>query len=52
MITARATIACALLGLGLTAACPADPSNPPRLWLYLDGSETEVLLVDYEPDPF
>jgi hypothetical protein len=50
MRTALATTALACLAL--TAGCPSDPENPPRLWLYLDGSETEVMLVDYEPDPF
>jgi hypothetical protein len=35
------------------AGCPGpDPENPPKLWLYLDGSETEVKLIDREPEPF
>ena len=35
------------------AACPSDdPTNPPILWLALDGSETQVRLVDTEPLPF
>jgi hypothetical protein len=35
------------------AGCPSDPpENPPILWLALDGSETQVRLVDTEPRPF
>lgn len=39
----------------LLAACGDDAppaTNPPRLWLYLDGTETMVRLVPEEPDPF
>jgi hypothetical protein len=38
----------------LLAACPSpDPAaNPPVLWLALDGRETEVKLVEEEPEPF
>lgn len=50
MTTARTLTALACLAL--TAGCPSGPENPPRLWLYLDGVETEVKLVDYEPEPF
>lgn len=32
--------------------CGSEPANPERLWLYLDGRETEVKLVDSEPPPF
>ena len=44
----------ALLALAapLLAGCPSEAGNPPKLWLYLDGGETGVKLVDYEPDPF
>lgn len=35
------------------AACPSDEDgNAPRLWLALDGTETQVKLIDYEPPPF
>lgn len=44
-----APLALVLLGL---AGCSDGKSNPPRLWLYLQGGETDVMLVDYEPPPF
>ncbi len=44
-----APLALALVGL---AGCPDSKSNPSRLWLYLEGGETDVKLVDYEPPPF
>lgn len=34
------------------AGCPGDPENPRTLWLWLDGRETEVQLIDHEPEPF
>jgi hypothetical protein len=38
------------------AACPGDDQppveNPERLWLALDGNETQVRLVPEEPVPF
>lgn len=35
------------------AGCPSDDGgNPPVLYLALDGRETEVKLVEEEPDPF
>ena len=38
------------------AACPGDDqpplTNPERLWLALDGNETQVRLVPREPEPF
>jgi hypothetical protein len=40
------------LAAPLLAACPSDPKNPPTLWLALQGSETDVQLVDQEPEPF
>lgn len=47
MIARRA--AAALLVL-LVAACPGpDAENAPTLWLALDGRETEVKLVPFEP---
>ncbi|HTM21147.1 MAG TPA: hypothetical protein VL172_11580 [Kofleriaceae bacterium] len=36
----------------LLAACPSDDKNPSTLWLALDGGETEVKLVEQEPNPF
>lgn len=36
------------------AGCPSDDEdkNAPVLWLGLDGRETEVRLIESEPDPF
>ncbi len=44
----------ALLSPLLLAACPGpDPeTNPPRLYLALNGSETMVRLLPEEPPPF
>ena len=33
-------------------ACPSSDENPERLWLGLDGTETQVKLIDYEPPPY
>lgn len=41
-----------LVVLGLLGGCPSPEENAPVLWLALDGRETEVKLVDYEPPPF
>lgn len=42
-----------LLLLAALAGCPSsDDGNAPVLWLALDGRETEVKLVEEEPDPF
>ncbi len=44
-----------LAAVALTGAgCPEGGSggNPPTLWLALDGRETEVKLVEDEPEPF
>lgn len=43
-----------LLAPLLLAACPGPDEvfNPPRLWLYLDGTETMVRLVPQEPQPY
>ena len=41
----------ALSALALLGGCPSD-GNAPTLWLYLDGRETEVILVDFEPPPY
>lgn len=38
--------------LALLAGCPSDETNPPVLWLGLDGRETEVKLVESEPPPY
>ncbi|MDX2089956.1 MAG: hypothetical protein SFX73_19020 [Kofleriaceae bacterium] len=40
------------LALLALAACPSGDENAPRLWLALDGTETQVRLIDYEPPPF
>jgi hypothetical protein len=37
--------------LALLGGCPGE-ENPRTLWLNLDGRETEVKLVDFEPPPF
>jgi hypothetical protein len=41
-----------LAALALLAGCPGPEENAPTLWLTLDGRETEVKLVDYEPPPY
>jgi hypothetical protein len=46
-----ARLALAVCTLGVLAGCPADPENPPRLWVFLQGSETDVMLIDHEPPP-
>jgi hypothetical protein len=38
--------------LTFLAGCPSSEENPRTLWLNLDGRETEVKLVDFEPPPF
>lgn len=39
--------------LAVLAGCPGGESaNPETLWLALDGRETEVKLVEDEPDPY
>lgn len=47
-----ARLAVATLALSALAGCPSDPENPPRLWVFLQGSETDVMLIDHEPPPF
>ena len=42
----------ALATLALLGGCPGGEENPRTLWLNLDGRETEVKLVDFEPPPF
>ena len=42
----------AALALVLLGGCPSDEENPDQLWLALDGRETEVRLVDFEPPPY
>jgi len=34
------------------AGCPSTDENAPVLWLDIDGSETEVRLVEAEPHPY
>jgi hypothetical protein len=44
--------ALAFLSFGLTG-CPDDSlSNPTKVWLNDDGSETKVKLQDTEPRPY
>jgi hypothetical protein len=45
----RALPSLAILAL---TGCPSEDENPRVLWLYLDGRETEVILVEEEPEPF
>lgn len=42
----------ALATLALLGGCPSPEGNAPTLWLALDGRETEVKLVDFEPPPY
>jgi hypothetical protein len=42
----------ALAALALLGGCPGPEENAPTLWLALDGRETEVRLVDFEPEPY
>jgi hypothetical protein len=42
----------ALALLGGLAGCPGPDENAPTLWLALDGRETEVKLVEFEPPPY
>jgi hypothetical protein len=44
--------ASAALSLALLGGCPSSEENAPTLWLALDGRETEVKLVDFEPEPY
>jgi len=46
------TVPLALLAVLATTCGPGDPSNPAKLYLVLDGSETEVKLSPDEPPPF
>jgi hypothetical protein len=50
----KPTISHALAALAALAAagCPSSEQNAPTVWLELDGRETEVKLVDYEPPPY
>jgi hypothetical protein len=41
-----------IVGLAALTGCPGDPTNPPVLWLALDGDELHVRLVESEPRPF
>jgi hypothetical protein len=42
----------ALAALAALGGCPGPDENPAKLWLALDGRETEVRLVDFEPPPY
>lgn len=49
----RAALAVVLAaGLAGLTGCPDSAGNARTLWLALDGRETEVKLIDYEPPPF
>ena len=53
MIRRRAGAAArAALSLALLGGCPSSEENAPTLWLALDGRETEVKLVEFEPEPY
>jgi hypothetical protein len=41
-----------LAALAVLGGCPSSDQNADTLWLALDGRETEVRLVDYEPPPY
>ncbi len=41
-----------VIALALAACSDGSRTNAPVLWLALDGRETEVRLVEEEPDPF
>lgn len=41
-----------LAALAFVTGCPSDEQNPPVLWLALDGRETDVRLIDEEPEPY
>jgi hypothetical protein len=41
----------ALSALALLGGCPSD-GNASTVWLYINGSETDVILVDFEPPPY
>jgi hypothetical protein len=45
----RSVLAVSVIAL---AGCPPSVENAPVLWLALDGRETEVKLVDREPNPY
>jgi hypothetical protein len=49
--TALAALA-TLTTLATLGGCPSSDGNADTLWLALDGRETEVRLVDYEPPPY
>ena len=51
-MTTRAPCLPALAVLALLGGCPSGEENPSKLWLALDGRETEVRLVDFEPPPY
>jgi hypothetical protein len=40
------------IALGGCSENASPPKNPDRLWLALDGSETDVRLVPAEPPPY
>jgi hypothetical protein len=37
---------------GLTSCPGPTKSNPAQVWLYMNGNETMVRLVDFDPPPF
>ena len=54
--SSRSILSIACVGVtALLGGCPDDEpvrANPARLWLALDGRETEVRLVPVEPPEF
>jgi hypothetical protein len=50
-ISMRSTL-WALSALALLGGCPSSDGNAPTVWLYLNGRETDVILVDFEPPPY
>jgi hypothetical protein len=50
-----ASLAFAALSIAVLSGCSDDAPgslNPAKLWLALDGSETNVRLADFEPNPY
>ncbi|MDQ3366507.1 MAG: hypothetical protein M3680_13860 [Myxococcota bacterium] len=49
----RSLLLVLVVGLGAaTISCDDDSENAPVLWLALDGRETQVRMVEQEPEPF
>lgn len=51
----RPRLALAAIGASAALAACSDPApsgNPATVWLFLDGDERHVQLVDHEPPPY